>query len=163
MNVVVLSGRLTKDPVMGQTKNGKKFCNFHVAVPGRTNDSTNFPLCQAWGGLAEYIVKYFKKGSKIELDGEISTQTYKNTNGDSVYSQKIVATRANFGESKKSFAEYQASEDIDRGAVADAPVRLNIDEHKAAATMPESAKSIDELADDFMAIPDGSDSEVPFI
>ena len=165
MNIVALTGRLTKDPEMGQTKNGKVFCNFHLAVPGRSTDTVNFPLVQVWGQNAEFVKKYFKKGSKIEIDGEITTQMYKNQNGDPVYSQRVVATRVHFAESKSSFAAWQEKEGGDDAFKNEQtlPTTTIGRATPETPTKPAEEKSIEELADDFMAIPDDTSSEIPFI
>lgn len=82
MNIVVLSGRLTKEPVIKFIGDNTAVCNFTIAVQRPYKDKetgeyiTDFIQCQAWKSQAEFIGTYVKKGHKVELTGAINTRTY---------------------------------------------------------------------------------------
>lgn len=75
MNIVCISGRLTHDIDIKTTESGYKYVKFCVAVP-KNREETNFIDCIAWNKSAEFLKKYFKKGSRIEVEGTIETQMY---------------------------------------------------------------------------------------
>ncbi len=95
LNEVTLTGRFTADPVLRTTTNGKKCCNFDIAVKRRLpKDATeeqkkhdaDFVRCTAWNDRAESIAKNGKKGRLILVKGKYHTNTnekdgkvYKNT------------------------------------------------------------------------------------
>lgn len=81
INNVTLMGRLTADPELKTTTNGKEYTRFTVAVDRGyakkgEDRKTDFIDCQAWGNAALFITKYFWKGQMIALTGEIRTETY---------------------------------------------------------------------------------------
>lgn len=82
MNKVQLMGRLTRDPELKATSNGKSYANFTVACDyGKDregNKLTNFIPCSAWEKRAEAIAKYFTKGQRILItDGMLMVRSYK--------------------------------------------------------------------------------------
>lgn len=78
MNYCVLMGRLTKDPELRTTPNGKSVASFTIAVDHGYGEkkSANFINCIAWENRAEFVGKYFQKGSMIAVEGEITTRQY---------------------------------------------------------------------------------------
>lgn len=74
MNVVILSGNLTKDPEVGTTTNGTTYARFTLAV--NKKDGADFFNCTAWKTAGELAGKYLKKGSKACVSGEISQREY---------------------------------------------------------------------------------------
>lgn len=75
MNLVVLSGNLTKDPEVGTTLNGNSYARFTIARD-KKNGGTDFFNCTAWKTAGELAGKYLKKGSKACVSGEISQREY---------------------------------------------------------------------------------------
>lgn len=75
MNKAIIMGRLSADPEFRQTENGISVCRFTVAIqedfkkPDGTRD-VDFINCKAWCSTAEYVSKYFKKGSRIAVIGK---------------------------------------------------------------------------------------------
>ena len=70
MNKAILVGRLTKDTEIKETSNNSKLCQFTIAVDRRFKDKdgnrqADFISCLAWGKNAEFINKYFHKGSRV--------------------------------------------------------------------------------------------------
>ena len=98
-------GRLTKDPELKMTQNQTSFCNFIIAVDRRFKDANgqrqaDFIACVAWRQTAEFVAKYFKKGSKIAVVGSIQTRTYEDQNGQKRLVTELIVDEAEFVESK---------------------------------------------------------------
>ena len=76
LNTVVIVGRLAKDIELKQTPTGKTVTNFTVAVDKPYNKDNDHPEanwidCIAWEKTAEFLAKYFKKGSKVGIAGSL--------------------------------------------------------------------------------------------
>lgn len=108
MNKVILMGRLTSDPELRQTQSGIAVTRFNIAVNRRFADkntgerAADFISCQAWRQTAEFICKYFKKGSMICLEGSIRTGSYTDKNHSDVthYTTDIMVDNVEFCGSK---------------------------------------------------------------
>ena len=104
INSVVLSGRLTAAPELKTTPNGVSVCSFDIAVDSGygENKQTNFIKIIAWRGTAEFVTKYFNKGSMIGVEGSIQTRKYTDKNGNNRTMFEVVANNVHFLESKKT-------------------------------------------------------------
>ena len=101
MNVVVMTGRITKDIVVRYVgEKQKAVCKFVLAVPRREKDKADFVSCTAWGQTAETMGKYLKKGDKIGAKGRIETDVYEK-DGQKVFTTSFVVESFEFGEKKK--------------------------------------------------------------
>ena len=102
MNKVYLCGRLTKDPT--QTQSGETtITKFSLAVDRRGKEKeADFINCVAFGKTAEFVSKYFVKGSKMLLEGRWQTGSYTNKDGQKVYTNDCVVESVEFCESKKA-------------------------------------------------------------
>lgn len=106
LNKVILHGRLTADPEIRSTQNGTAVARFTVAVDRSfANKETgereaDFISCQAWKNSAEFVGKYFKKGSLIIVDGNLRNNNYTDQNGVKHYAMVVVADSVSFGGSK---------------------------------------------------------------
>ena len=81
MNIVILTGNLTRAPEYGTTKNGIACCKFSIAVQRKYSDAngeriTDFFDCTAWRQTAEYCAKYLTKGTKVAVEGSLATNEY---------------------------------------------------------------------------------------
>ena len=107
MNIVTLMGRLTAEPELKTTQSGLNYCRFTVAVDRPTSKDkdkerkTDFISCVAWRTTAEFICKYFSKGSRIALNGNIQTGSYEK-DGQKTYTTDVIAEKVYFCESKQS-------------------------------------------------------------
>lgn len=105
MNKVILIGRLTKD-AEERNNSTTTVTRFNVAVDRaykKEGEATaDFISCVAFGKTAEFVSKYFSKGSKIVIEGEWRTGSYTNKDGNKVYTNDCVVNRVEFAESKKS-------------------------------------------------------------
>lgn len=109
LNKVVLAGKLTADPELKQTQSGIFMLRFTVAVnrrfgaksaDGQSAQQADFITCVAWRQTAEFISKYFHKGSSICVTGSIQTQKWQDQNGQNRYSTDVIVDEAMFVDSK---------------------------------------------------------------
>lgn len=148
MNIVILMGRLTKDPEVRYTTgdNQMAIARYDLAVDrkfkreGETN--TDFIHCVTFGKSAEFVEKYLEKGTKIAVKGRIQTGSYKNKDGQKVYTTEVLVEDHEFAESKNS-GQRPASNG------------------RQASNRRQSNKA-DENLDGFMDIPEAIDEELPF-
>lgn len=113
-NKAILGGRLTADPELKQTQSGVPVCSFTVAVNRRfqsknTEQQTDFVSVVAWRQQAEFVTRYFKKGSSICVVGQIQTRKYQDKDGNNRYSTEVVADEISFVDSKGEGASAQGS------------------------------------------------------
>lgn len=117
MNKVILTGRLTADPELRQTQSGVASCRFTIAVNRRFADKNtgerqaDFISCQAWRQSAEFVSKYFRKGSMICIDGTLRTGSYQDKNHFDVthYTTDVLVKNVEFCGSKKDSGQTQQS------------------------------------------------------
>lgn len=114
INKVILMGRLTADTELKKTGDGVSVIRFTVAVnrPKQKDKerAADFISCVAFRQTAEFISKYFRKGSAIIVFGTIRTGFYEK-NGTRIYTTDVIADEVNFGESRQ----------VDNGATDTAP------------------------------------------
>lgn len=97
INNVTLMGRMVATPELRQTTTGKDVTSFTLAVDRNTKEKqADFPNCVAWGYTAEFISKYFQKGSMIAITGSIQTRNYEDKNGNKRTATEILVNQASF-------------------------------------------------------------------
>ena len=107
MNRVILIGRLTKEPSVtySQGNESMAIARYTLAVDrkGKKQEGQNadFISCVAFKNNAEFAEKYLKQGTKIAVEGHIQTGSYKNKDGQTVYTTDVVIDSQEFVESKK--------------------------------------------------------------
>lgn len=103
-NKVMLGGRLTNAPELKQTQNGIPVCSFSIAVNRRAKQGeeqkADFFNVTTWRGTAEFVSKYFKKGSSIFVVGTIQNRSWTDTNGQKRYATDISADEVSFVDGK---------------------------------------------------------------
>ena len=103
LNKVILGGRITADPELKQTQGGTAVTSFSVAVNRRYakdgEQTADFINVVAWRGTAEFIAKYFKKGSSIALVGSLQTRSWTDQSGNKRYATEVIADEAYFVDS----------------------------------------------------------------
>ena len=110
LNMVAIMGRLVADPELRTTPAGVSVCTFRIACdqnfvrPGEQRQA-DFIDIVAWRSKAEFVCRYFKKGSLIAIDGSIQTRTYQDKQGNNRSSFAIAANNINFAGSKVSNAQ----------------------------------------------------------
>lgn len=104
LNKVILGGRLTADPELKRTQSGIPVCSFTVAVnrrrSGEGEQQVDFITCQAWRQTAEFLCRYFRKGSSVCVIGSIQTRTWTDQNNQKHFSTEVVANEISFVDSK---------------------------------------------------------------
>ncbi len=149
MNKVFLMGRLTADPELRQSPSGVSMATFTIAVDRRfaSKDGqrqTDFIRCTAWRQTAEFICKFFKKGSMICVIGSIQTRSWDGQDGKKQYATDVVVDEAYFTGSKSETGASGAS---------------------AAPRQPQAAAGTAPDFDSFEAmgfIADASEDDLPF-
>ena len=107
LNVIAIMGRLSRDPELRQTTTGKNVASFTIACSRGRKDANGKDLVDwipvvAWEYTAEFVCKYFEKGSLIAIDGRLQSRTYKDRDGNNRTAIEIVANNANFAGSKRT-------------------------------------------------------------
>lgn len=108
LNKVILMGRITHDLELKSTPSGVAVLSFTVAVERSyckkgEQKQADFINCVAWKNNAEFISKYFGKGSLIAFEGNLRTRTYDDKNGSKHYVTEVYIDSASFtGESPKT-------------------------------------------------------------
>lgn len=101
MNKVILTGRLTKDVDVKYTQNGKCVALFSIAVNGFKKEDVYFFNIVAWNKTAELCGNYLTKGSKVLIEGQLTTRSYEDNSGSKRTVTEIIASNVEFLESKK--------------------------------------------------------------
>jgi single-strand DNA-binding protein len=103
-NHITIHGRLTADPELKQTQSGVSVCNFTVAVDRSYKNGeekqTDFLTVVCWKGTADFVCRYFKKGSMIAVQGSIQTRNYEDKQGNKRTAVEVVADNVSFCGSK---------------------------------------------------------------
>lgn len=110
LNKVILQGRLTANPELKVTTSGLSVTTFSLAVDQRDRErDAYFFNVVAWRGTAEFICKYFSKGSQILICGELSQRKYTAQDGSNRSVTEVIAGEAFFcGGRQENTAPYTA-------------------------------------------------------
>jgi len=104
-NKVILGGRLTAEPELKQTPQGISVTTFTIAVNRRTakggedKQTADFINCVAWRSTAEFVTRYFRKGSSICIVGSIQTRTWTDNQNQKRYATEVLVEEVNFVDS----------------------------------------------------------------
>ena len=97
INCAVIMGRLTGDPELRTTNSGLSVTSFTVAVDRAfKKDETDFINVTAWRQTADFVTKFFRKGSMIAVQGHIETRNYEDKNGNKRTAVEIIADNVSF-------------------------------------------------------------------
>lgn len=149
MNIVIMMGRLTRDPEVRYSQDGKAFATFSLAVDKRFKregqaDADFFHNCKAFGKTAEFVEKYVHKGTKVVIQGRLQNDNYQAKDGNTVYRDSIMIDSIEFAESRA------ASQANNHGG-------------QQSNNQGRSRQQSQARQDDFMNIPDGiAEDELPF-
>lgn len=159
MNVLVMMGRLTRDPEVRYSASGSAVARFSLAVDRRFKregqPDADFFNCVSFGKQAEFVEKYLHKGVKVVIQGSLQNDNYQNREGQMVYRDQIMIDNIEFAESKAASQQNAAAFNARQSSApaASAP---------AAQSTRREAPASDFSGDGFMNIPDGIDEELPF-
>ena len=132
MNKIILVGRLTKDPEVRSTSAGFSTSNFTVAVNRNFknkegNYDADFLPCVAFRQTADFVSKFFKKGSMISLEGRVQTRNYDAQDGTKRYVTEVVVENVEFvggkneGSSSNAYTDTPSTADVDEMPEYDIP------------------------------------------
>ena len=120
LNQVTLVGRLTKDPELRYTPDGKAVTNITLAVKRSFRNSNgeyvvDFVNCTLWNRIAENTTIYCQKGSIVGITGKIQTRTYENPEGKRNFITEVIVENVSFmdrktAEKKPAKEEQETSE-----------------------------------------------------
>ena len=140
-NLVILTGRLTKEPELKFGASGTAYCKFTLAVNRmKKDDPADFIFCSAFGKTAELIAEYVKKGNNLGVQGRLQQDTYEK-DGEKISKTGVTVDKIEFLESNKT--ESTTSEPKKSNKVNPKP-DLNLGEPKVEINF-EDDDSLDEF------------------
>ena len=111
MNLVVLMGRLTRDPEVRYTSGDKSMAvaRYTLAIDrrgkknqdGSYEQATDFINCVAFDRAGEFAEKYFRQGQRVLIRGRIQTGSYTNPEGRKIYTTDVIVLEQFFADSKR--------------------------------------------------------------
>ncbi len=131
LNKVILVGRMTADPELKQTQSGISVTSFSIAVNRRFTKAgeqaqADFLNIVAWRQQAEFVARYFHKGSAICIVGSLQSRSWTDQNNQKRYATEVIADEISFVDSKSdnngaapgTFNQYPPSENYSAPAFA---------------------------------------------
>ena len=105
LNVVAIMGRLVADPELRTTTQGTNVCSFRIACDrnfARQGEQrqADFIDIVAWRQQAEFVSKYFQKGSLIAIEGSLQSRNYQDKQGNKRTAVEVVASNISFAGAK---------------------------------------------------------------
>ena len=157
LNVVAIMGRLVADPELRTTQSGINVVSFRIACDrnfARQGEQrqADFIDIVAWRQQAEFVSKYFQKGSLIAIEGSLQTRQYQDKNGNNRTAVEVVANNISFAGPKSNNQGGGSYQNAAPSYQNQAPAR------PAAVEAAPSYSSCS--ADDFAVIDDSDD--LPF-
>lgn len=105
LNLIALTGRMTRDPELRTLESGVSVTSFSIAVQRNYKIEGEYPTdfidCVAWRGTADFICKHFRKGSMLTVVGNLETRKFTDKEGNNRKAVEVIVKDAYFGESKK--------------------------------------------------------------
>lgn len=154
LNKIVLLGRITAEPELKTTQSGASVIGFTLAVDRdfKSKDGDrecDFIPCTAWRGTAEFIAKYFTKGSSAAVAGSLQSRHWQDNDGNKRTSWEVQVDNIYFAGAKKQ-------EGTQNFAPVGAPVPVSVDEGRS---------QLDEMGsrfDNVRFVETADDGELPF-
>lgn len=149
LNAIAIVGRLVADPELRTTTQGHSVCSFRIAcdrnyVQQGQQRQADFIDIVAWRQQADFVSKYFQKGSMIAVEGSLQTRQYQDKNGNSRTAVEVVANNISFAGAKRQDGQSAPSYE---------------QQTKAAQNVPQPTYTQGSM-DDFAVINDNDD--LPF-
>lgn len=156
LNVVAIMGRLVADPELRTTTQGQSVCSFRIAcdrsyVQQGQERQADFIDIVAWRQQADFVSKYFQRGSLIAVEGSLQTRNYQDKNGNNRTAVEVVANNISFAGAKRQ--DGQSAPSYEQQTVS------HVKQAKAAQNAPQPAYTQGSM-DDFAVIND--DDDLPF-
>ena len=131
-NKVILGGRLTNSPELKTTQSGVSVCSFTLAISrkySKDKQETDFINCIAWRQTAEFVSKFFGKGSSLCVTGSIQTRSWQDQNGQKRYATEVIVDEAMFVDSKSEVSANNGTIPPAYGTTTPAYEEVETDEH----------------------------------
>ena len=156
LNVVAIMGRLVADPELRTTTQGHSVCSFRIAcdrsyVQQGQERQADFIDIVAWRQQADFVSKYFQKGSMIAVEGSLQTRNYQDKQGNKRTAVEVVANNISFAGAKRQDGQSAPS--------YEQQTANHVQQAKAAQNAPQPAYTQGSM-DDFAVISDNDD--LPF-
>lgn len=151
LNVIAIVGRLVADPELRTTPAGHSVCSFRIAcdrsyVQQGQERQADFIDIVAWRQQADFVSKYFQKGSLIAIDGSLQTRQYQDKQGNNRTAVEVVANNISFAGAKRQDSQSAPSYEQQTAS--------HVEQAKAQTGFSQGS------ADDFAVINDNDD--LPF-
>lgn len=150
LNVVAIMGRLVADPELRTTTQGNSVCSFRIACDRSYRQGqerqADFIDVVAWRQQADFVSKYFQKGSMIAVEGSLQTRQYQDKNGNNRTAVEVVANNISFAGAKRQDSQSVPSYEQQTAS--------HVEQAKAQTGFAQGS------ADDFAVISDNND--LPF-
>lgn len=156
LNVVAIMGRLVADPELRTTPAGHSVCSFRIAcdrsyVQQGQQRQADFIDIVAWRQQADFVSKYFRKGSMIAVEGSLQTRNYQDKNGNNRTAVEVVANNISFAGAKRQDSQSVPS--------YEQQTTSHVQQAKAAQNAPQPAYTQGSM-EDFVVMND--DDDLPF-
>ena len=157
LNHITIMGRLTRDPELRYTQSQTPVASFTLAVDrdygGRDGGEkqTDFIDCVAWRQTAEFVSKYFQKGSMAVVSGRLQIRDWTDREGGKRRSAEVVVDNIYFGDSRRRDSGDSGSYGGNYGSSGES----------RSYSAPSSSSSSSSNASPFAELDDG-DGELPF-
>lgn len=156
LNVVAIMGRLVADPELRTTTAGHSVCSLRIAcdrsyVQQGQERQADFIDIVAWRQQADFVSKYFQKGSMIVVEGSLQTRQYQDKQGGKRTAVEVVANNISFAGAKRQDGQSVPS--------YEQQTANHVQQAKAAQNAPQPAYTQGSM-DDFAVIND--DDDLPF-
>ena len=151
---------MARDPELSYTPNTQAaVCRFTIAVDRPKRDGqdqgADFIRITVWGRQAETCDRYLSKGRQVSIQGRIQTGSYKNRNGETVYTTDVVADRVEFlGGNTQQQSQHKPDPEVVQKQAED----LLMPKQQNTQMQMESQLGFDDMPDTFMAAED----DIPF-
>ena len=151
LNVVAIMGRLVADPELRTTTQGNSVCSFRIAcdrsyVQQGQERQADFIDIVAWRQQADFVSKYFQRGSLIAVEGSLQTRQYQDKNGNKRTAVEVLANNISFAGAKRQ--DSQNAPSYEQQTIS------HVQQAKAQSGFAQGS------ADDFAVIDDNDD--LPF-
>lgn len=122
LNKCFLQGRMTADPELRHTQNGVAVATFRLAVTRDFKEKdgerkADFISVVCWRGTAEFVSRFFQKGSLAVVEGRLQVRDYTDRDGNKRFVTEVIADNVYFSESRKrddTEETYQAGGDTEQ-------------------------------------------------
>lgn len=156
LNVVAIMGRLVANPELRTTTAGYSVCSFRIAcersyVQQGQERQADFIDIVAWRQQADFVSKYFQKGSMIAVEGSLQTRQYQDKQGSKRTAVEVVANNISFAGAKR--------QDVQSAPSYEQQTKNHVQQAKAAQNVPQPTYTQGSM-DDFAVISDNDD--LPF-